>query len=103
MHHEIARVLWVVKVLKQKARAAMPQVSEVLVRPRDCEPQILIKLLGERKIPRRHKRLDFDYVQLAHCHLLSVGPGTTITAGRSHRDYAQPLSAVAKSPGCPIL
>src|SRR4029453_14171913 len=48
VHHEVARVLRLIEILEQKTAVSATQIGKVGIRPRDCEAQILVKLLGER-------------------------------------------------------
>jgi hypothetical protein len=60
MHHEIARVLRVIRILQQKTAVAAVQISKSVIRPLDGEARVLIELLAEREISCGYVGLDLN-------------------------------------------
>src|SRR4030095_12157071 len=66
MHHEIAGVLLDVEILQQETRWAVTKVGEIVVGPGEIKSEILIKTLGQIKIPCRDECLDLDGCHVGH-------------------------------------
>src|SRR4030095_95097 len=66
MHHEIAGVLLDVEILQQETRWAVTKVGEIVVGPGEIKSEILIKPLGQIKIPCRDECLDLDGCHVGH-------------------------------------